>query len=1028
MSRQVTAARQRAFRRIQALTLNSSSLFRKYVFSLVAALIFFGVVRAPNSLAASWTMSGDLPLSKEDAARIKLRTPEINDIADLQIVLNSITLRHPFTALWVERDDSGFIFRGKPGRPVSKIDFKMAPLSLLPHLRSVSSPFAGQVHSQQILDKISRDIRAILARQGYQNGSVKNVVTEGDEGFEYIFTLDIGEPCIIRGYKWKSPSPVKIDQSLKIGDICDIDEAAKTVSETESRARAAGYAEANVAFDGFQFDAGSKSAWVLVSGSFGNKIVYDFIDQTTGRKLSSVFTNTDMQAFDPSILSPESVNFELIRQLKKRGYSNAQITDTEIVKSEKGETIHRYTVLLGENTVITRLQIEGNNAFSENEIFNLLGIERPTQLEGRSSDVVYNPDAISAGVENLRAFYINRGYWDVKIIDRQIQSQSREGQMGHVVVAISIEEGDQRVFDHVDFSGNASITSAELLELSTFSNAEPLDRSKIVTLQQKVRSYYAAKGYFYTSTSGETVSRSRGNGVIDVTVSILVEEGPRVKFGDIFITGLVKTHPKVVMRELYFETGDWYDPELLSATRKALLRIGAFSTVVISPLDPDLAFKRSEMVDLVIQVTESPSRTVTFGPGWSSFYGMRYNVEGALTNIGGNGRQLYGRASFNEEAQQKAIGPRTLVGRAISAGYLEPHILDGPLDATLALSQAARATEYAWSLTRSGEIELSHSLKSVVPGSKISTFYSRKLNAEEGAREDVDAFLADTFALGRSGFRFMIDKRNDVTWASEGFTLGSELAWARYDFGGDLRYFRWDVTNNHYFSPLENLVFAFGLNFTSYEDVERQGHMNGDVLPASERLPAGGADTIRGFKERNLGPMVRRPSLNADNQWDCGYTASPTGGSRRLILKAETRYRFTPSLAGTIFIDSGTSSFSKKEIHKFDRAFTSAAAPVNAPGCTGTADKKSIEDNNGYELGDVASDPKIIWNKNYSSAGTAINFLTPIGSINLAYGIPWHEPKSSDCAKNSAKCYPRSDTTIPLWKRGEVHFNVGAKF
>jgi outer membrane protein assembly complex protein YaeT len=1009
-------------------TSNLSSLSHKQYAGKLGLILFALLLACQPSLAANWRIAADVPLSKDDAGRIMRRTPDIKSIDDLQVILDAIALRHPFTNLWIERDELGYIVHGNAGRPVAKIDFKLAPLSMLTHLRAVASPNTGQVHSPQVLDKISRDVRAILTRQGYQNGRVQSSVIEGQDGFEYVFTLDIGEPCLIRGYKWQSPLPIKIDQTLKIGDICDIDEAAKTISETEIKARSAGYAEASLNFDGFQFDAGSKSAWVLVGGTFGQRIVYDFIDQNTGRNLSSIFTNADMQAFDPAILSPESVSFELIRQLKKRGFSNAQITNNEVTQSGKGETIHRYTVLLGENMVITRLQIEGNNSFSENEIFGLLGIERPAQGEGRASDVVYNPDAISTGVENLRSFYINQGYWDVKIVDRQIQSQSAEGQKGLVVVAISIEEGDQRVFNQVKFSGNQAFTETELLEMSPFANNEPLDRSKIVALQQRIRSFYAAKGYFYTSTSGETRPLSRGNGIIDVTVEINVDEGPRVKFGDIFITGLVKTQPKVVMRELYFETGDWYDPELLSATRKALLRIGAFSTVIITPLDPDLAFKKSDIVDLVIQVTESPSRSVSFGPGWSSFYGMRYNVEGSLTNIGGSGRQLFGRASFNEEANQKAIGPRTLVGRAISAGYLEPHILDGSLDGTIAVSQAARATEYAWSLTRSGEIELSHSLKSVVPGSKISTFYSKKLNSEEGAREDVDAFLADTFALGRAGFRFLIDKRNDVTWASDGFTLGSELAWARYDFGGDLRYFRWDVTNNHYFSASENLVFAIGINFTSYEDVERLGHTNGDVLPASERLAAGGADTIRGFKERSLGPIVRRPSLNADNQWDCGYTASPTGGSRRLIIKLESRYRFTPNLAGTLFIDSGTSSFSKKEIHKFDRAFTSAAVPANAPGCSGTPDTKSIEDNNGYELGDVAADPKIIWDKNYSSAGTAINFLTPIGAINLAYGIPWHEPKSSQCTKEATKCYPRSDASQPLWKRGEVHLNVGAKF
>jgi outer membrane protein assembly complex protein YaeT len=956
------------------------------------------------------------------------RTPEIKNLEDIQTILNAIALRHPFTTLWIERANDAFIVHGAPGRPVTKIDFRLAPLSMLTHLRSVSSPYTGQVHSPQILEKISRDIRSILTRQGYQNGKVQSATIETPDGYEYLFTLDIGEPCVIRGYKWESPPPLKIEQTLKVGDICDIDEAAKTISETEAKAREAGYAEASLSFNGFQFHSGSRSASVLVGGTFGPKITYEFIEQGSGRSLSSIFTNIDMQAFDPAILSPESVSFELVRQLKKRGYSSAQVTSTEIIDTGKGETIHRYSVVLGESMLITRLQIEGNTSYSENEIFGLLGVERPTSGDGRASDIIYNPDAIATGVENIRAFYINRGFWDVKVVDRQIESQARESQKALVVVVISIEEGSQRIFNRVKFSGNHSFTVEQLLDLSTFQSSEPLDRSRIVTLQQQVRSFYAAKGYFYVSTTADIQTITRESGTIDVIVGINIDEGPRVKFGDIFITGLIKTHPKVVMRELYFETGDWYDPEVLSATRKALLRIGAFSTVVISPLDPDLAFKRSEMVDLVIQVTESPSRTVSFGPGWSSFYGMRYNVEGALTNIAGTGRQLFGRASFNEEAHQKAIGPRTLLGRAISAGYIEPHILDGPLDATLAVSQAARATEYAWSLTRGGEVELSHSLKSIVPGSKISTFYSRKLNSEEGAREDVDAFLADTFALGRSGLRFLIDNRNDVTWASEGFTLASELAWARYDFGGDLRYFRWDISNNHYFSPWENLVFAFGLSFTSYEDVERLRHTNGDVLPASERLPAGGADTIRGFKERSLGPIVRRPSLNSKNEWDCGYTASPTGGSRRLILKFESRYRFTSSLASTLFIDSGMSSFSKNEIRKFDRVFSSSSSPLSAPGCNGTPEKKSIEDNNGYELGDVAADPKVIWERNYSSAGTAINFLTPIGAINLAYGIPWHEPRSRECSKDSKKCYPRSDRSQPLWKRGEVHFNVGAKF
>lgn len=976
---------------------------------------------------ANWSIAPGIAVSKAEESRLHVRTPTIRIASDFQTILNAVALRHPLASLWFEETESGFLVRGKLAAPVTQIDLKLAPLALSSSLRAVTTPYIGQVHSTQLQERIAQDIRESLRKRGYVNGTVIAQTQETISDVKYVFKLDIGQPCIVRGYKWEQNPPIQTDQTLKPGDICDIEDAARSVAETETKARLSGYADANLFFDGFQFNPASTSAWVNVKGRFGRKIVYEFLDQSTGRSLSNIFSNNDMQAFDPAILGPDSVGFELIRQLKIRGYSNAQIANTAVVESANGEMIHKFFVQVGETTVISRLQIEGNTSYSENEIFNLLGVDRPTQGEGQTSEVILNPDAISAGIERVRAHYNNQGFWDVKVIDRQIQSQNREGQNSQVVVVISIDEGEQRIFDRLAMSGNQSITSADILELSSLKKGNPIDRSNIVDLQQKIRTLYASNGYFYTSTSSDTSSTNLGNGQLETIVVMRIDEGPRVRFGDVFVTGLVRTDPKVVMRELYFETGDWYDPELVSASRKALLRIGAFSTAIIRPLDPDLMFKRSDIVDLLIQVTESPSLTVNFGPGWSTYYGMRYNLEGALTNIAGTGRQLFGRATFNEESHQKAIGSRTLLGRAISAGYLEPHIFDSELDGAIALSQAARATDYAWSLTRSGEVEISHSLKAVIPGSKISTFYARKLNDEEGAKEDVDAFLADTFAVGRAGLRFFIDKRNDQTWTSDGYTLGSELSWARYDLGGDLRYFRWEISNNHYFSPAEDLVFAFGVNFTSFEDVERRGRANGDILPASERLPAGGADTVRGFRERALGPMVRRPSLNADGVWDCGFTASPTGGSRRLILKAETRYRFTSALAGTIFVDSGTSSFSRAELQKFEKVFASDTSVGNSSNCPGSP-KRSIEDNIGYELSDVASNPKVIWQNNFSSAGTAVNFLTPIGSINLAYGIPWHEPVNPKCKADSNFCFSRSDKNAPIWKRGEFHFNVGAKF
>ena len=125
------------------------------------------------------------------------------------------------------------------------------------------------------------------------------------------------------------------------------------------------------------------------------------------------------------------------------------------------------------------------------------------------------------------------------------------------------------------------------------------------------------------------------------------------------------------------------------------------------------------------------------------------------------------------------------------------------------------------------------------------------------------------------------------------------------------------------------------------------------------------------------------------------------------MLKLESRYRFTSAFATTLFVDSGTASFNRIEEQKFKRAFEKDVKK----GCGGQA-ISSIEDNIGYDVSDVLSDPEVVWLKNYTSTGTALNFLTPIGAINLAYGVPWHEPKTAKCKADKDFCYPRSDLSI----------------
>jgi outer membrane protein assembly factor BamA len=263
--------------------------------------------------------------------------------------------------------------------------------------------------------------------------------------------------------------------------------------------------------------------------------------------------------------------------------------------------------------------------------------------------------------------------------------------------------------------------------------------------------------------------------------------------------------------------------------------------------------------------------------------------------------------------------------------------------------------------------------------------------------------------MGRTGVRFNIDQRNDLSWPTSGYTLNSELATARYGLGGDLRYEHWEVSTGLYHELPFKGVFALHLALSAYDDVERRSDIDQNILPASERLYSGGAESVRGFRERSLGPRVAYHTGGTSGRSTSGVMEHVVfGGSRSTLVKAELRRQIIPqTLAVTVFTDSGNTFLSQKEEDLIRGIYHDDANGAR------------LEDNRSYEFSEIVTDPSVLWTKNYLSYGTALNYLTPLGSINLAYGLPWREPEGTT-KRGKQGGYP--------FTRGEFHINMGATF
>jgi len=110
----------------------------------------------------------------------------------------------------------------------------------------------------------------------------------------------------------------------------------------------------------------------------------------------------------------------------------------------------------------------------------------------------------------------------------------------------------------------------------------------------------------------------------------------------------------------------------------------------------------------------------------------------------------------------------------------------------------------------------------------------------------------------------------------------------------------------------------------------------GDSVPAFERFFMGGANSLRGFNIRDVGP------LNGQGE--------PVGGTQSLLFNFEIQYPFSKAFRGFVFYDRGN-------------VFGSGAADISSTAKT-------------INLVDMRH-----------SVGAGLRFLSPFGPVGFAYGV-----------------------------------------
>jgi outer membrane protein insertion porin family len=520
---------------------------------------------------------------------------------------------------------------------------------------------------------------------------------------------------------------------------------------------------------------------------------------------------------------------------------------------------------------IKKIIFNGNEKFSAARLLKIIS----TRTDGLFRSGVLDENLLQQDMERLEAFYRDNGFIDAKA------SYSTEYHDKGIDVGISIQENDQYFVGTVVIEGNKIISSKELekdLKMKEGSAYSPNNlRFDVISIQ----TLYFDKGYMECGVRPATLLNKETK---TINISYSITEGILSYVNEIRITGNSKTKDKVIRRELRLYPGQRFDGDKLKKSKQRLYDLGYFDEVIFDTEPTGEPDKK----DLEVSVKEAKTGEFSFGGGYSSVDRLIGFAEIAQRNF-----DITNFKTFTGAGQILRIKAEIgYVRQNYTISFTEPWIFGYPYLFGFDLFNFDRDKKeslgYGYSEKRTGanlrfgkeltdydRADLRYRIERIKIGD-VSDDALSALKDEEGRN-----------TISSLGLTLTRDTTDSKFNPMEGHILSGTAENAGGPLGGDKDFYKLTGFANFFFNYQKSLVLelkATGGWAKEYDDSQS--------VPIYERFFAGGANTVRGYKERSIGPRDE-------------ITQDPIGGEAMLVANAELTYPVFKNFKIAAFYDIG---------------------------------------------------------------------------------------------------------------------------
>ncbi|MFV0338585.1 MAG: outer membrane protein assembly factor BamA [Chthoniobacterales bacterium] len=607
----------------------------------------------------------------------------------------------------------------------------------------------------------------------------------------------------------------------------------------------------------------------------GKPVVEEVLIQGTEQiKMNRVRREISQAVGDP--LSEEKLEDgrqKILKLYLDRNFSDVQVEYVvqEIPNTNRVRVI--YSITEGPKLVVRSVEFTGNDSIQSKDLIKAMKTRPKNILSFFNKSGRLLPEQVEADREGIRNVYQNRGFADIEVVSYDVRPlEDGKG----VAIVIGVKEGQQYHVSDVKIEGAVAVSPDDLMQRLVMKQDDLYTPDGMTADLTMIRDFYGSQGYVDLVTIPEVYPASGGG----VNITYRIDEGVQSYVNLVNIQGNTKTKDRVIRRELAVRPGDVYDTTLVDVSRSRLQNLNYFTRVETVAQDTLVPGRK----DLNVIVEEKRTGSFNFGAGFSSIDSLVGFAELQQTNfdlfnwprfVGGGQRfRIRGQYGIERADFVVAFTEPWLFGYKLSLG------VEGYYREATYLSDVYDQRNYgvAFELRKPITRFLSASVEYRIEGVEIYDIDYKE--TDEAIQSQRGTYTKGTFS-GTLSF----DTRDSLFLTRRGELIEGSAFISDSALGGDVDDYGFRLEATKYFPLPWDFIFMLKGELAVVDGVD------GGEVPIFDRLYLGGANNMRGFKFRDVGPKDSH--------------GNPIGGNTMLYGTAELTFPIFSRIRGAVFTDWG---------------------------------------------------------------------------------------------------------------------------